>query len=61
VTGYAIWEAIQRALDERIKATGHENLSFPLFAPFCVVLKSARAARAIPPLWGFVRRRVVGD
>jgi hypothetical protein len=24
--GYAIWEAIQRALDERIKATGHENV-----------------------------------
>jgi prolyl-tRNA synthetase len=25
--GYAIWEAIQRELDERIKATGHENSS----------------------------------
>ena len=23
--GYAIWEAIQRELDDRIKATGHEN------------------------------------
>ena len=27
--GYAIWEAIQRELDERIKATRHENLYFP--------------------------------
>ncbi|MFL5891948.1 MAG: proline--tRNA ligase [Solirubrobacterales bacterium] len=31
--GYAIWEAIQRELDGRIKATGHENLYFPLLVP----------------------------
>jgi hypothetical protein len=31
--GYAIWEAIQRALDDRIKATGHDNLNFPLLVP----------------------------
>ena len=31
--GYAIWEAIQRELDDRIKATGHENFYFPLFMP----------------------------
>jgi prolyl-tRNA synthetase len=24
--GWAIWEAVQRALDERIRATGHENV-----------------------------------
>jgi len=29
--GYAIWENIQRSLDERIKATGHVNAYFPLF------------------------------
>ena len=29
-TGYAIWEAIQRGLDDRIKATGHMNAYFPL-------------------------------
>ena len=28
--GYAIWEHIQRLLDARIKATGHENAYFPL-------------------------------
>jgi len=28
--GYAIWETIQRELDDRIKATGHENLYFPM-------------------------------
>ena len=31
--GYAIWEFIQRALDDRFKATGHENLYFPLLFP----------------------------
>jgi prolyl-tRNA synthetase len=31
--GYTIWERIQRALDDRIKATGHENMYFPLFIP----------------------------
>jgi prolyl-tRNA synthetase len=31
--GYAVWEHIQRALDDRFKATGHENVYFPLFIP----------------------------
>ena len=31
--GYAIWEQLQRALDDRFKATGHENLYFPLLIP----------------------------
>ena len=31
--GYSIWERIQRLLDDRIKATGHENCYFPLFIP----------------------------
>jgi prolyl-tRNA synthetase len=35
--GYAIWEAIQRELDSRIKATGHENFYFPLFVPASVL------------------------
>ncbi|NJM06623.1 proline--tRNA ligase [Candidatus Gracilibacteria bacterium] len=32
-TGWAIWEMMQRGLDERIKATGHENVYFPLLIP----------------------------
>jgi prolyl-tRNA synthetase len=35
--GYAIWEALQRALDDRIKATGHQNLYFPLLVPMSVL------------------------
>ena len=31
--GFAIWEGIQRAVDDRIKATGHENLYFPMLIP----------------------------
>lgn len=31
--GYGIWERIQRLLDDRIRATGHENCYFPLFIP----------------------------
>ena len=35
--GYAIWETIQRELDDRIKATGHENFYFPMFVPASVL------------------------
>lgn len=31
--GYAIWELMQRALDDLFKATGHVNAYFPLFIP----------------------------
>ena len=31
--GYGIWERIQRLLDDRIKATGHDNAYFPLLIP----------------------------
>ncbi len=31
--GYAIWELIQKNLDERFKATGHENVYMPMFIP----------------------------
>ena len=29
--GYAIWEKMQRQLDDMFKRTGHENAYFPLF------------------------------
>jgi len=31
--GYAIWEKIQRQLDDMFKETGHSNAYFPLFIP----------------------------
>ncbi len=39
--GYAIWEKIQRQLDDRIKALGHENAYFPLFIPLSFLQKEA--------------------
>src|SRR5699024_11875888 len=31
--GFALWENIRDELDRQIKATGHSNVSFPLFIP----------------------------
>ena len=31
--GYAIWEKIQRVLDDKFKETGHQNAYFPLLIP----------------------------
>ncbi len=39
--GYAIWEKMQRALDDMFKATGHENAYFPLFIPKSFFSKEA--------------------
>lgn len=39
--GYAIWEHIQKKLDAKIKATGHENCYFPLFIPLDLIKKEA--------------------
>ncbi len=37
--GYAIWENIQKVLDEKIKETGHENVYMPLFIPESLLQK----------------------
>lgn len=39
--GYGIWERMQRLLDDKIKATGHENCYFPLFIPLSYFEKEA--------------------
>ena len=39
--GYAIWEKMQRILDDKFKATGHENAYFPLFIPKSFFSKEA--------------------
>ena len=39
--GYAIWEAIQRELDQRFKDTGHVNAYFPLLIPQSFLTKEA--------------------
>ncbi|MCA1833093.1 MAG: proline--tRNA ligase [Actinomycetota bacterium] len=47
--GFAIWEAIQRAVDDRIKATGHQNLYFPLFIPYSLLEKEAEHVEGFAP------------
>ncbi len=39
--GYAIWEKMQRALDDMFKETGHTNAYFPLFIPKSFLSKEA--------------------
>jgi prolyl-tRNA synthetase len=39
--GYGIWELMQRALDDMIKAAGHRNAYFPLFIPMSFLAKEA--------------------
>src|SRR5919198_4181827 len=47
--GYAIWEVIQRELDDRIKATGHENFYFPLFVPASVLAREGKLVEGFAP------------
>ncbi len=42
--GYAIWEKMQRELDDRFKATGHENAYFPLFIPMSLLTREEKHA-----------------
>ncbi len=39
--GYAIWEHMQRALDDMFKETGHVNAYFPVFIPISYLAKEA--------------------
>lgn len=39
--GYALWELMQRALDDMFKETGHVNAYFPLFIPKSFLEKEA--------------------
>jgi len=47
--GYAVWENIQKILDERIKASGHTNAYFPLFIPESFLAKEAEHVEGFAP------------
>ena len=47
--GYAIWEKMQRALDDMFKETGHENAYFPLFIPEGFLQKEAEHVEGFAP------------
>src|SRR5450432_3123410 len=52
--GYAIWELMQKALDARIKATGHVNAYFPLLIPESLLLKEAEHVEGFAPQVAYV-------
>ncbi len=37
--GYALWENMQKVMDEKLKATGHENVYMPMFIPESLLQK----------------------
>ena len=47
--GYAIWENIQKLLDARFKATGHENVAMPIFIPESLLQKEKDHVEGFAP------------
>ena len=47
--GYAVWEGLQRELDSRFKATGHQNMYFPLLIPQSFMHKEAEHVEGFSP------------
>jgi len=47
--GFGIWENLQKALDQRFKATGHENAYFPLLIPEHLLMKEAQHVEGFAP------------
>lgn len=47
--GYAIWELIQKQLDQRFKDTGHENVYMPMFIPESLLQKEKDHVEGFAP------------
>ncbi len=47
--GYALWENIQKNLDQMFKDTGHENLYFPLLIPMSFFQREAHHVEGFSP------------
>ena len=47
--GYAVWELLQRELDDRFKATGHQNIYMPLLIPQSFLRKEAEHVEGFSP------------
>ena len=47
--GYAIWENIQRILDNMFKETGHENVCMPMFIPESLLQKEKDHVEGFAP------------
>ncbi len=47
--GYAIWELLQKQLDEKFKETGHENVYMPMFIPESLLQKEKDHVEGFAP------------
>ncbi len=47
--GYAIWENIQKVLDQKFKETGHENVYMPMLIPESLLMKEADHVEGFAP------------
>ncbi len=47
--GYALWERIRDEVDRRIKATGHDNVMFPMFIPYSFLEREAEHVEGFSP------------
>ncbi len=47
--GYAVWELIQKQMDQRFKDTGHENAYFPLLIPESFLSREAEHVEGFAP------------
>ena len=47
--GYAIWENIQKVLDQKFKETGHENVYMPMFIPESLLQKEKDHVKGFAP------------
>jgi prolyl-tRNA synthetase len=47
--GWALWENMQAALDRRFKATGHQNVAFPLLIPRSFIDKEKHHVEGFSP------------
>lgn len=47
--GYAIWENIQKILDQRFKELGHENVYMPMFIPESLLNKEKEHVKGFAP------------
>jgi len=54
--GFGLWENLQKELDARFKATGHENAYFPLLIPEHLLAKEAEHVAGFAPEVAWVTR-----
>ena len=47
--GYALWENMQKVMDEKLKETGHENVYMPMFIPESLLQKEKDHVEGFAP------------